>query len=171
MRRAALEKARTIQTWRRHLVTHGSEIACECELQPGRFRKSQRVGGCRRPGCWLCHFDKLSGIPTVRDRRALANEREGIAEVEAEKSSEARSEYKSLFGGCTGVRHWGRRRDRGELLFGKRGQPLRTGRRTWRRPASGCRRSFPLRSFLGKECTPSTLTLRSSRPPPARGHH
>lgn len=25
--------------------------------------------------------------------------------------------------------------------------------------------------FLGKECTPSPLTLRSSRPPPARGHH
>lgn len=56
-----------------------------CELQPGRFRKSQRLGGCRRPRCWLCHHDKLAGIPTLRDRRASATEREGIAEAATEK--------------------------------------------------------------------------------------
>lgn len=85
MRRAALEKARTIQTWRRHLATHGADVACECDLQPGRFRKSQRLGGCGRSRCWLCHFAKLARIPTLRDRRAFADEREGILEAVAER--------------------------------------------------------------------------------------
>jgi hypothetical protein len=86
MRRAALEKHRTIQTWRRHLATHGLTLTCECELQPGRFRKSQRVGGCGRPRCYLCHFAKLTDQPTVRDMRYLASLREGLAETEAANS-------------------------------------------------------------------------------------
>jgi hypothetical protein len=81
MRRAALEKQRTLQVWRRHLVTHGVPLVCGCELQPGRFRKSQRVGGCGRPRCWLCHYDKLAGNPKPRDLRLLAAEREGFADV------------------------------------------------------------------------------------------
>jgi hypothetical protein len=81
MRRAALEKHRTLQVWRRHLVTHGASLLCACELQPGRFRKSQRVGGCGRARCWLCHYDKLAGNPTARDLRLLAAQREGLADV------------------------------------------------------------------------------------------
>ena len=81
MRRAAIEKQRTLQVWRRHLVTHSFKLVCECELQPGRFRKSQRVVGCGRPRCWLWHYDKLAGIPTPRHLRSTAAEREGLADV------------------------------------------------------------------------------------------
>jgi len=81
MRRAALEKYRTLRIWRNHLATHHGQILCECELQPGRFRKSQRVGGCGRPRCWLCHYDKLSGIPTIQEQRALINQIEGIVDL------------------------------------------------------------------------------------------
>jgi hypothetical protein len=42
MRRTALEKSRTLRVWRNHLATHQDEFLCEHELQPGRFRKSQR---------------------------------------------------------------------------------------------------------------------------------
>ena len=44
MQRAAIERVRTIRTWRSHLRTHGREVRCACELQPGRFRKSRDVG-------------------------------------------------------------------------------------------------------------------------------
>lgn len=58
-----------LQVWRKHLAAHGMNALCDCEFLPGRFRKSQRVGGCGRPRCWLYHYDKLAGCPTVRDRR------------------------------------------------------------------------------------------------------
>jgi hypothetical protein len=90
MRRATLEKHRTIQTWRPHLATHGLTLICECELQSGRFRKSQRVGGCGRPRCYLCHFAKLTDQPTVRDMRYLASRREGLAETEAARRATSR---------------------------------------------------------------------------------
>lgn len=83
MRRAAIERFGTLQTWRDHLAVHGATIFCDCELQPGRFRKSQRVGGCGRSRCWLCHYEKLAGRPTVQDLRSLATEREGFAELRA----------------------------------------------------------------------------------------
>ena len=83
MRRAAIEKSRTLQTWRRHLATHGHKVVCDCELQPGRFRKSQRIGGCGLPRCYLCHFAKLTDQPTVQGMRFLAALREGLAETEA----------------------------------------------------------------------------------------
>lgn len=81
MRRAALEKARTLRTWREHLATHRDEPLCACELRPGRFRKSQRVAGCGRARCWLCHFDKLARVSTLQERRAAANYDDGMAEV------------------------------------------------------------------------------------------
>ena len=80
MQRAEIERVRTIRTWRSHLLTHGAQVLCVCELQPGRFRKSQRVGGCGRARCWLCHSDKLSGRLTMRELRAVANHSEGLAE-------------------------------------------------------------------------------------------
>lgn len=78
MRRAALEKSRTLQIWRNHLATHTEDLLCECEHQSGRFRKSQRIGGCGRPRCWLCHYDKLSGMPTLQEQRARINQIEGM---------------------------------------------------------------------------------------------
>lgn len=70
-----------MRIWRSHLATHGGRILCDCELQPGRFRKSQRIGGCGRPRGWLCHSDKLAGRPTLRELRAIAAQFEGLAEM------------------------------------------------------------------------------------------
>ena len=71
MKRAAAERQRTVAVWRRHLAAHGTEAArCPCELQPGRFRKGQRVGGCGNARCYLCHFDKLLGRPRPSQQRA-----------------------------------------------------------------------------------------------------
>jgi hypothetical protein len=73
MKRAALERQRTITVWRRHLASHGGEGAhCACEAQPGRFRKGQRVGGCGNARCYLCHAEKLLGLPSLWQRRADA---------------------------------------------------------------------------------------------------
>lgn len=81
MQRAAIEKPRTVRTWRRHLAAHEAPIVCDCEFQVGRFRKGQRVGGCSAPACFLCHFEKLARVPTLRQMRSLAAFREGLAEV------------------------------------------------------------------------------------------
>ena len=81
MRRAAIEKHRTLRIWRAHLATHKQPVVCSCDLQPGRFRKSQRIGGCGRTRCWLCHGEKLAGHPTQGDVRAIARYREGLIEV------------------------------------------------------------------------------------------
>ena len=71
MQRAALERPRAIRVWRRHVAMHGLPIVCPCELQAGRFRKGQRVGGCGNTRCFLCHPDKVSGKPPLRERRGL----------------------------------------------------------------------------------------------------
>jgi len=80
MKRAASERLRTLHVWRKHSRAHRGEVLCRCEWQPGRFRKAQRVGGCGRPQCWLCHYDKLAGLATLQERRALARLNEGVAE-------------------------------------------------------------------------------------------
>ena len=81
MQRAALERARTRNVWKAHVRAHTGPLVCACDLQPGRFRKGQRVGGCGRTRCWLCHGDKLAKIVPVRVRRALPRFAEGIAEI------------------------------------------------------------------------------------------
>ena len=42
-------------------------IVCICEFQVGRFRK-QKAFGCGKPQCLLCHFEKIFGIASVKDR-------------------------------------------------------------------------------------------------------
>ena len=79
MQRAALERLRTLHTWRAHLLQHDEPALCVCEQQPGRFRKSQRIGGCGRPRCWLCHGEKLAGRPKPRQRLDRHRYREGVA--------------------------------------------------------------------------------------------
>jgi hypothetical protein len=71
VKRAAQERNRTLQVWRRHLAGHAPGTAvCTCERQPGRFRKGQRLGGCGNSRCYLCHADKLLKRPTRQQRRA-----------------------------------------------------------------------------------------------------
>ncbi len=82
MKRAALERQRTVAIWRRHLASHhGTDVLCTCEFQPGRFRKGQRIGGCGNAQCYLCHYDKLLGLPTLSQRRADVSFREWCHEL------------------------------------------------------------------------------------------
>jgi hypothetical protein len=83
MRRAAEERAQTITTWRQHLATHMGEILCICELQSGRFRKSQRVGGCGKSLCRLCHGAKLEKLATPGEQRTFVAFIEGMIEIDA----------------------------------------------------------------------------------------
>lgn len=80
MRRAALERPRTLRVWRAHdrLIHEGVPTGCICEEQPGRFRKGQRVAGCS-PRCF-CKTDKLANVLKARDYRAALSYREQAAE-------------------------------------------------------------------------------------------
>lgn len=83
MERAALERRRTIAVWRRHLASHGTGAAlCACELNPGRFRKGQRIGGCGNARCYLCHGEKLLGLPNPSQQRAEVSFREWCGELQ-----------------------------------------------------------------------------------------
>jgi hypothetical protein len=77
MKRPAVERQRTLAVWRRHLLRHeGAAAVCSCERQPGRFRKGQRVGGCGKAKCYLCHAEKLLKLPDRSRKRADASWRE-----------------------------------------------------------------------------------------------
>lgn len=83
MKRAAQERQRVLSLWQTHLNYQHREESnlCRCEYQPGRFRKTERVGGCRKARCYLCHADKLFKRPTPQQRRANIDFREQLQEV------------------------------------------------------------------------------------------
>ncbi|MCZ6784949.1 MAG: hypothetical protein O7G30_16745 [Proteobacteria bacterium] len=72
MRRARIERQRTLRVWHAHnLLAHdGLPSNCTCDEQPGRFRKGERAGGCGRQHCGLCRRYKLHKELTARDYRA-----------------------------------------------------------------------------------------------------
>ena len=82
MRRAALERPRTLRVWRDHnrFIHDNDPTGCTCDEQPGRFRKGQRIGGCGKSRCWLCKRHKLTKEVTFRDYRAAFSYRESAAE-------------------------------------------------------------------------------------------
>jgi hypothetical protein len=82
MRRAALERPRTLRVWRAHarLVHSNFPTDCLCDEQPGRFRKGQRVSGCGKPRCWLCKRAKLAKEPTSQQCRSNLSFREWAVE-------------------------------------------------------------------------------------------
>ena len=77
MRRASLERPRTLRVWRAHNRIIHNDLAtdCICDDQPGRFRKGQRIAGCDRQHC-DCKLYKLSHEVTHRDYRAALAYRE-----------------------------------------------------------------------------------------------
>jgi hypothetical protein len=83
MRRAAIERPRTLRVWKAHrlFVHEGRPTACLCDEQPGRFRKGQRVGGCPLYRCSHCRGHKLYQMPTLRDYRAALSYREWAREL------------------------------------------------------------------------------------------
>ena len=70
MKRYHSELQRTKRVHQLHLQLGHSPslpINCTCEVQVGRFRKRKSLG-CGRSRCLLCHFEKIFGIPSVKDR-------------------------------------------------------------------------------------------------------
>jgi hypothetical protein len=71
MKRCHLELERTKRVHQLHLRgLHKWPVApldCVCEFQAGRFRK-QKAFGCSKVRCLLCHFEKIFGIASVKDR-------------------------------------------------------------------------------------------------------
>ena len=82
MRRASLDRERTLRSWHTHsILAHGGKPGpCVCEIQPGRFRKGQRVLGCTVPRCWQCKRGKLMQIPKRQEYRATLSYREWASE-------------------------------------------------------------------------------------------
>ena len=84
------------RTHRLHLRSvHGwpvRSVDCLCEFQVGRFRK-QKALGCGRSRCRLCHFEKIFGIPSVRDRnrrqRSVDSFKDYSIEVNHESAEQA----------------------------------------------------------------------------------
>jgi len=82
VKRASTEYSRTVRVWREHLAWHGAgPLACVCEFQIGRFRKGQRVWGCGKARCYLCHGDKLLKRPTRKQHQANTAYREWLREL------------------------------------------------------------------------------------------
>ena len=84
MRRAAIERARALRVWRSHLrLIHPDPepFLCICENQPGRFRKTERIGGCGR-GRWCdCNGPKLQKMPKRQERAANISYHEWLDEL------------------------------------------------------------------------------------------
>ncbi len=80
MRRAALERQRTLRVWRTYIAWNSFFGECRLAGQPGRFRKAERIGGCGNSRCWLCHAGKLMGAPTLAELRAIDAQRDGMLE-------------------------------------------------------------------------------------------
>lgn len=81
MKRAHQERPRTVRMWRQHLSLHDPELLlCPCEFQPGRFRKGQRIGGCGKARCDVCHGDKLRKRPTRQQRWSDLSYKEWVRE-------------------------------------------------------------------------------------------
>jgi hypothetical protein len=88
MRGAAHERARTLRAWRMHLpVAHHtlpedeSDLGCACELQPNRFRKTDRLFGCGKVRCYQCKREKLTGVPNRRTRAGTISYHEWLDEL------------------------------------------------------------------------------------------
>lgn len=67
MRRASIDRPRTLRVWLEHHKYHerlnathpgGLNVTCPCDRQPGRFRKKKPLD-CGNTKCGICHRDKF----------------------------------------------------------------------------------------------------------------
>lgn len=81
MRRAALERPRTIRVWLSHNREYHDSLPtrCRCDEQPGRFRKGERIGGGCSSHC-PCKLHKRLKAVVHRDYRAAHSYREQVVE-------------------------------------------------------------------------------------------
>ncbi len=87
MKRAAIERPRTKNTWAMHQRLSRGRPGSGSELSVGHFRKSSRVGGCGNTACMLCHWGKLLGDERPAERRSWFNYAEGLAEAQRSNTS------------------------------------------------------------------------------------
>lgn len=80
MKRAALDRPRSVRNWRRRAQLDGHYGHTRDDLHAGHFRKGMRFGGCGSAACWVCHYSKLAGYPTLQDARSRLSFREQLAE-------------------------------------------------------------------------------------------
>ena len=81
MKRAAIERPRVRNVWALHNRLNRARMGADEVPQIGRFRKSQRVGGCGNTACMLCHAGKLLGDERVSERRSRFDYVEGLDEA------------------------------------------------------------------------------------------
>ena len=85
MKRYHRELLRTSRVHQLHLrCVHGwpaKPVKCVCDLQAGRFRKRKALG-CRRPRCLLCHYEKIFGILSVKDRIRVGRYLDSLADYQ-----------------------------------------------------------------------------------------
>lgn len=79
MKRAAQEKHISINRlkYRKQVFTY-----LEHDLALGKYRKTQRVGGCHNSRCFMCHHEKLLGLKTIWELIADDLEKDGKEELE-----------------------------------------------------------------------------------------
>ncbi|HSB11795.1 MAG TPA: hypothetical protein VLM38_20060 [Blastocatellia bacterium] len=83
MKRYHEEQARIQSEQRFHLrYVHNwpkRPIDCECELQAGRFRKKKGLD-CGKAACRVCHYEKILGIASYKDRVRLLRAKDSVAD-------------------------------------------------------------------------------------------
>jgi len=81
MKRAALDRQRSVRAWRRYMAAPDLAGHPDRSLQPGHFRKGLRIGGCGNSGCRLCHAGKIDGYPTLQEWRHSFSYREQLLDA------------------------------------------------------------------------------------------
>lgn len=84
MRRAAEDHHIAIRRWKTHRKVFGDHGWAERDInleELGRWRKTMRVGGCRKSRCHVCHPSKILGYPTRQEEEAYLRHREELIEL------------------------------------------------------------------------------------------
>jgi hypothetical protein len=85
MYRAAVEKTRTLKTWKQHNIrVHKGEdeTGCICDRQANRFRKGQKILGCGKGSrCLFCSNPRNRGELPRHELKQMDRERDQLADV------------------------------------------------------------------------------------------
>ena len=79
MKRAALERPRTVRELRRHIARDHDDVPCWCKSQAGRYRKRDAFAR-GRARCGVCHSHKNPRLLSRAERKAEITYREQLDE-------------------------------------------------------------------------------------------
>jgi len=83
MYRASIERARARRVWQAHKLIYGDTLSHVPRFnQLNRFRKAQKRAGCGKPGCVMCHWEKIFSVPTIADRRAQDSAKDSLLDYD-----------------------------------------------------------------------------------------